>query len=269
MLGAVYKETLRQTWMQVLIWGAAFGALGILTIALVPDARGLAAMVELMESMPPFLVRMAGAGDDLAFMGTPEGFITVGFFGKALLFFAAYPVIMGLRVTINEEGNGTMDTLMSLPLLRWQMVLEKFTAYFTTLIMLVVLFLVCMIGGNALFDTGMSVEGLFNASIAIVPNMTFILAITTLAGAFIRERRQAVMVAVGFVIASFLVDTIGATAQGTILEQLRALSFFSYYDSTSVMQDGIVWAHVIVMFGLTALAIGASLWAFQRRDITV
>lgn len=60
---------------------------------------------------------------------TPEGIVAVSFFGKFALLFTAYPVVMGMRVTSNEEDDGILDVLLSLPVARWQVILEKFAAH--------------------------------------------------------------------------------------------------------------------------------------------
>jgi ABC-2 type transport system permease protein len=94
--------------------------------------------------MPPIILRAVGVGDDLNYFASPEGFVAVGFFGKTLLVLAAYPVVMGLRVTVNEEDSGTIDVLLSLPVARWRVILEKFLAYVVTLVVIVaVLYVSC------------------------------------------------------------------------------------------------------------------------------
>jgi ABC-2 type transport system permease protein len=267
MTGAIFKETLRRTWLQMFIWGVGFGLMGLLIIAMVPDATGLQAMMDLLDDFPPFLLRMAGVGDDLAYVGTPEGYIMVGFFGKVLLFFAVYPVLMGLRVTVNEENDGTMDMLLSLPVPRWQIIVEKFVAYFLSVIGVIAIFYVGLVIGNEISGIGLDMAAIGEASINIIPAMTFILALTTLIGAFIGDRRKAVIFAGSFVFASFMLDTAGATFKDSFLEALSFFSFFHYYDSIEVASNGTVWLNVIGLLIFSIGMIAAALWAFDRRDI--
>ena len=128
MIGAVFKETLKRTWLQMFYWGIGLAAMGTLVVLFVPMFKSLD-LVKMMDSLPEFMTGMLGI-QDKAVLGTPEGIIAVGFFGKVGFFFAVYPAVMGMRVTTNEEADGIMDILLSLPIPRWQMILEKFKKFF-------------------------------------------------------------------------------------------------------------------------------------------
>jgi putative exporter of polyketide antibiotics len=72
-----------------------------------------------------------------------------------------------------------------------------------------------------------------------------------------------------FVVGSYFVDFLGGAASGSLADALRALSFFSYYDATTVMQTGLNWGSVALLLGVTAALVAGALWFFQRRDVGV
>lgn len=269
MKGSVFKEILRQTWPQMLYWGVGLGLMGLFIIVIVPDAAGLQAMTDFFARMPPFLLQAVGVGDDISFLATPEGFVTVGFFGKTLTMLALYPVLVGLRVTLFEEDNGTMDMLLSLPVPRWQMVVEKFLAYTVTMLVIVILIFGGLWLGTQLVDYELNVGRLAVTSLNILPSMLLILAFTILMGALIRGKKLAIGITAAFVLGSFMLDTIGDMATGTFAENIRWISFFNYYDSTSVMKNGIVWGNVALLMAITVVLLGTSLYFFQRRDVGI
>ena len=43
---------------------------------------------------------------------------------------------MGMRVTANEEDSGILDVVLSLPVRRWQVMVEKIAAYLVTIVMI-------------------------------------------------------------------------------------------------------------------------------------
>lgn len=269
MRGAVLKEIFRQSWMQMLYWGLGLGLMGFFVVILVPDAAGLQAMKDFLARMPPFLLQAVGVGDDINYMASPEGFITIGFFGKTLTLLAVYPIIMGLRVTIFEEDNGTLDMLLSLPVPRWQVLVEKFLAYTVTLVVIAAMIFAGLGVGALMVDYDLDIGRLAVTSLNILPSMLLILAFTILVGAVIRGKKMAIGISAAFVMGSFMLNTIGEMARGSFAENLRLISFFSYYDSTSVMKHGIVWGNVGLLLVVAALMLGASLWFFQRRDVGI
>ena len=51
MIGAVFLETLKQTWKQMLYWGLGLSSMGLLVVVMVP-LFDMQAMKELLESFP-------------------------------------------------------------------------------------------------------------------------------------------------------------------------------------------------------------------------
>lgn len=269
MKGAIFKEILRQSWLQMLYWGGGLGLMGLFVVMIVPDAQGLQAMMDFFARLPPFLMQAVGVGDDITYLATPEGFITVGFFGKTLTMLAVYPIVMGLRVTVFEEDNGTMDMLLSLPIPRWQVLVEKFLAYTVTLIVIIALIFAGLWAGAQLVDYQLNVGRLALTTLNVLPSMLFILAFTIMIGAVIRGKKLAIGITAAFVMGSFMLDTIADMAMGSPAENIKWISFYNYYDSTSVMKSGIVWGNVGLLLAITVLMLGASLWLFQRRDVGI
>ncbi len=268
MVGAVFFETLRRTWQQTLYWGIGLGLMALVGVLAVPllDALDYA---KLLETLPPMLLQAAGIGDDMTFATTPEGMVALVFFGKFALFFVAYPVVMGMRVTTNEETDGILDVLLSLPVARARIILEKVAAYLLNMLFLTLIIFLGVWLGSRLIDiplhTGRLVESTFN----LLPTLTFVLAFTTFTGALLGQRPLALGVVTGFVLGSYMLDTIGGMAKESVVGSLRLLSFFSHYNPSGVMQYGLSWLTVAGLLALSAVLVAGAVWAFQRRDVGV
>jgi ABC-2 type transport system permease protein len=269
MNGSVFREIWRQTRVQALLWGLGLASMGFLVVLMIPDAKGLQQMKQLVETLPPLLIRAIGSGTDLDYVATPEGFIAIGFFGKTLLLLAAYPVITGLRVTVNEEHSGTLDILLSFPIARWRVLLEKFLAYALSILVITVLLFVGLWAGKTVTGINLDLGRIALTVLNTMPSMILILAFTIFIGSLMNNRRIAIAIATAFVLVSFMVDAIGQVAQGTFAEDLRALSFFRYYNSTHVMRYGLVWSDLLLLLGLATALLAASFVVFQRRDVGV
>lgn len=268
MIGAVFIETLKQTWKQMVYWGVGLAALALLVVIMVP-LFNMQDMRKLLESFPPVILAMVGVGSDLEIFATNEGFVAMGFFGKSALIFAVYPVVMGMRVTANEEDSGTMDVLLSLPLERARVIIEKFLAYGLSCVGVVVLIYLGLHLGVLMGGVDLDVGRLVEITFYLVPLMVFIMAATVLIAVMARRRSLALGIVTAFVIISYMLQTIGAAAEGTVAEPIGAISFLTYYNAGDILAQGFIWPHIAGYVALSVLLLLAALYRYERRDIGV
>lgn len=269
MPGVVFKETLRRHWRAMLLWGIGLAVLAASQVFALPDVTALQDYAKIVESLPPVFIQAIGGGD-AKFFATPAGYLASNYYGVALVFYAIYSVIVGLSITTGEEDRGTMDVVLGLPIPRWRLVVERLLAYALFMVCIVTLSFVGM-WASLLATPAMqiSTQRLLEATFNLLPGMLLVLAVTVLAGAALRNRGQAVRVAVIFLVGSYFVDFLGAAASGSIAATLRVFSYYHYYDSTGVMQHGMEWGNVLMLLVATVICAAAAVWFFQRRDISV
>ena len=267
MSGAVFRETLHRTFGQTLLWAAGLGFLAMTIVLIVPTVD-MMAFVGLLEGMPEFMRSALGVGDNAMVITTPEGFVAVGFFGKLALILAAYPVVMGLHVTANEEEDGILDMLLSMPVARWRVVVEKLAAFALSIVVIAVVVFVGMWLGTVITAVTLDLGLMAQLVVNVLPVLLLILALTALAGAVLRRRRDALAAATVFVLGSFMLDTIGSMGAGSLAENLRYLSVFSAANAVSVIQNGgLPWATIALLLAIALALSGGAVWAFQRRDV--
>ncbi len=269
MLGVIFNETLRRTAWQMLYWGLGLGILGLLMSMLIPlfDALQLA---EVLQTLPPVILALAGIDEQMTILATPEGILAVAFFTRFSIIFAAYPVVMGLRITANEEDDGILDVLLALPVPRWRVILERFLAYVVTIIVITLMVFAGLWVGAQLIEIELDLTRIAIALFASIPLLVTLLAFTAFSAALIPRRRPALAVATVFVVGSFVLDTVANMIHGaSISNVLAAVSVFSYFDVTAIVQTGLIWPHFFGLLIVAALLLIASLWLFQRRDVGV
>ena len=268
MIGSVFLETLKTTWKQMVYWGVGLAAMALLVVIMVP-LFNMQDMRKLLESFPPVILAMIGVGQELEIFATNEGFVAIGFFGKSALIFAVYPVVMGMRVTANEEDSGTMDVLLSLPVERARVVIEKFLAYAVSCIGVVLLIYLGLHLGVFLGGVELDVLRLLEVTFYLIPLMVFIMAATVLIGVLVRRRTVALGIVTAFVIASYMLQTIGLAAEGTVAESIGVVSFLTYYNAGDILSQGFIWPHIAGFVIGSAVLLAASLYRYERRDIGV
>ncbi len=268
MTGSVFIETLKQTWKQMVYWGVGLAAMALLIVLMAP-LFDMQQMASLLESFPPVILAMVGIGDDLAIFTTNEGFVAIGFFGKSALIFAVYPVVMGMRISANEEDDGTSDVLLSLPISRGQVMVEKFLAYAVSIVGVVVLIYLGLQAGVVLGGVELDVVGLAEVTFYLIPLMIFIMAATMLIAVLARRRTVALGLVTAFVIISYMLQTIGAAAEGTVAESVGAISFLTYYNAGEILSQGFIWPHIAGFAALSAVMLLAALNRYEQREIAV
>lgn len=268
MIGSVFVETLKTTWKQMVYWGVGLSAMGLLVVIMVP-LFDMQAMGKLLESFPPVILAMIGVGQDLEVFASNEGFVAIGFFGKSALIFAVYPVVMGMRITANEEDSGTMDVLLSLPVGRARVIIEKFLAYAVSCAGVVILIYLGLHLGVILGGVELDVLRLAEVTFYLIPLLVFIMAATMLIAVFARRRTVALGVVTAFVIVSYMLQTIGTAAEGTVAESVGAVSFLTYYNAGDILAQGFIWPHIAGFVILSGIMLLASLYRYERRDIGI
>ncbi len=267
MTGVVFMNTLRRNWRQILYWGLGIAILGYYVIVIVPNVDTLKQYADLFSRMPPIFIKAFGLSD-VAQLATPGGFLGLAFFSYMLLITASYAVIAGLSVTANEEDRGILDVLLSLPIPRWRIIVERLLAYTLILIgMLALTFLGLWYGASNTPGLSLDIGRLFLATANLLPTTLLVLAFTVLVGTVARSRSLAIGAATVFVVASYFIDFIGASASGTFMDSLRAISFYSWYNGGQIMFTGLEWSRVLLPLAVTLVLAAGSLWFFDRRDV--
>lgn len=264
----VFIETLRRNWRSTLFWGGGMALLGAYIMFAIPNVDALEQYARVVESLPPALLQMLGA-QDVSAIATPEGFVAFGFFSRVILLIAVYAVIAGLSLTANEEDQGIMDVMLSLPVPRWRIIVEKFAAYIIMVTVIALMSFVGLVIGLRFTSLQVDVAKLFIASINIIPPTLLLIAVTGFIATLVRRRSTALALAAVFVVLSYFINFIGAAASGTLAANLRFLSFFTYYDGEGIIQNGLSLLNVSILIGVSVGLIGGAVWFFNRRDVGI
>ncbi|MEO8611688.1 MAG: ABC transporter permease subunit [Chloroflexota bacterium] len=274
MSGTIFMETLRRNWRAAVYWGLGIASYAVLIILLIPNVDMLKSYADLVSKMPAGMLKMIGASDASA-IATPEGFLGFGFFTYTVMMLAVYAVVGGLGITANEEDQGILDLVISLPVPRWRIIVERLAAY---TVFVVVILVMCFVGlwlgvqitaSNPDAPFKIDMVKLLEGSLNLFPGTMLMLVFTAFVAAVVRHKGLATGITALVIIASYLLNFLGGSAKDTVAGQLNRLSLFSYIDSANVIQNGLVWGNILLLLMVTALLWIGSVWFFQRRDVGV
>ena len=266
MLRNIILKTLRDRRRSLLFWGLGLVALAAIMVAFYPVIRDATFISEYLESFPEeFMALFAGEVVDYT---SAEGFL------NGELFFLMYPLLLlvfaigfGSDAVAGEEERGSLDLLLSNPLNRWRLVLEKFTAMAVCTMLLTIVFWATLAIGGAAIDMGLNLLRL-----AAVCFSGFLLAIAfgavALAMGCARGKRGLSMGVAGALgVYGYMLNALAPLIDW--LEPFQVASPFYYYIDANPLSNGLDPLHAAVLIGLTVFFLGIAIIAFERRDLAV
>ncbi len=264
-VGVVFRQALRDSRRGIIGWSlgmALFFAFMLLFYPLI--MQKMEAFAAFMEN--PLVVALLGGETDFA---TPEGYVGVYVLTYMPLVLAFYLVVLALGITAGEEERGTADILLSAPVPRWRVIVEKYLALVViTIIVMVATYLGVLLGMAVTPELQISLSRLAEAFIAQLPLNLLIAAVALLFSTITRSRGTAGALVGTVVVVSYFLNTLVAMGDQSI-QWMRKFSMFSYVGTTSVLKNGIVWGDFVVLTVATLVLFGLALWFFQRRDLAV
>lgn len=262
--GTVLRQALRDQRRAVLAIGISGALLAFWVVAAFPMFKDFEFLNQFLE-IPFFSAILGDVGD----YTTPQGFIGSEFFGFMPLFLAFYTVYVGLSIFSTDENTGRLDVLLSTPLPRWQLLVEKSLAVIVNyLVVLAVMFAGFVVALALSTDVDISLLRLGEGVLNLLPIMLLMTMLPLLLAVALRRVGHVAGVAGVIIIASWLVTSLSDLAPD-VLGRVQALSMFTYYNSYSVLVDGLRLGDLVVLMVISAVMFALSLVLFQRRDLSV
>ena len=266
MLRNVFLKTLRDQRRSLLWWGIGVVLLAVVTVAFYPSIANAPGFDSILDEMPEAFARaFLGEVTDLT---SPEGYLNSQLFVFFVpLLFLAFAAARGSSAIAGEEESGTLDLLLSYPVERWRVAVDKFAAIIvTTLVLASVFWLALAVGVVAI---GMEVSLLRLAEITLSAALLGLVfgALAMALGCGTGKRGLSIGVTSAAGAAAYFLNALAPLVDA--LEPARKLSPFYYYSSTDPLTNGMDPGHVAVLIGLTVALVAVALVLFRRRDLAV
>ena len=219
--------------------------------------------INIFATFPDALVAMIGGVD----MGTPTGFLT----GENFALVGPIAIIVlcasiGARALAGEEEDRTMELLLSNPISRSHVVLEKAAAMVGYAIGFgLVTFVGTWIGVWLAGLDEVSVGGIASVSLLLTLFGLVYGGVALAASAASGRRRVATMVTTGVGLVTWFVFSFFPLSE--TFEPLVVLSPFDWYLGSDPLLNGMDWGGAALLLGAFLALVGVSLPLFQRRDL--
>jgi ABC-2 type transport system permease protein len=265
MLRSVFTKSLWERRRNLAWWSVGVAALVAITVAFYPSVRDSAADFEQMLEQLPEGLRALFVGN-VADITSPVGYLNSQLFasnGPILLL--VFAIGAGSRAIAGEEERGTLDLLLSLPISRRSVLVQKFAS---TAVELAVL---CGILWLSTAASGPPLElDVPPSDLAAAVGMMYLFAlgmgtITLAVGCGTGRRGVAIGVGSAVAVASFLLSSLAPLADAT--EPLQKASPFYYASGATPLANGFDPVHGALLVAIVVVALAAATWAFGRRDL--
>jgi ABC-2 type transport system permease protein len=213
-------------------------------------------------SLPPTLMALFGGGN----LSTAEGFYQIEIFGMmAPAAVMVATIAIGARALAGEEQNRTMGLLLSNPVSRSSVVMQKVVAMVIEGIAVGASIFIGVWLGSIIGGLGMSAGNIAAASLLATLLGLAIGALALALGAATGRVRVAVYGAIGVALISHVLNAFLPLNAST--EGLTRWTPFGYYLNSDPLANGMDWWHGAVLLVLTLVLIGLSVVWFQNRDL--
>ena len=264
MLNSVLLKTLRDQRRAFLWWCVGLSAINVITVLLFPSVADVPEIEDIRETMPEAISRLFVGG--ITSLTSPEGYLNSQLFIAALpIVFLIFTIGRGTGAIAGEEDRGTLDLLLSLPIRRSRVVLEKFAAMVAATLALGLVSWLSMAASALAIDMEISYARLGEVTLSCA---LLALAFGTMAlalGCAKGSRGLCMGVTSALAIAAYLVNALAPLAE--LLEPTQKFSPFYLYIGADPLLSGLNFVHAGALAGLTAASLGVGLVLFGRRDL--
>lgn len=262
-MNSVYIKTLRDKRAFIIGWFIGFSALAALMVAFYPSMHQEGTIDQLVATMPDAFKGLVGNLADLQQFDT---YLASQLFDiRVSLLAGIMAIVLALGLTVGEEEKGQLRTVLSLPISRVSLLLQKWLAMASIMFITLLGLVVAVYALQATVDASIAL-----ATMARLFFMTWLVLLTVATVAFAAamitgKRSIAMLVGVIVMAGSFIVSTFGTSVDW--LKDYEWLSLFHYFPASEVVRDGIEMNNVIVLASITITLLLVALLTFRYRDV--
>ncbi|MEZ5174950.1 MAG: ABC transporter permease subunit [Acidimicrobiia bacterium] len=263
MFHSVFTKAIWDRRVSLAGWTLGTAAITLVVVAVYPLLAASPDMQDIISDLPPGVLGVLGFD--------PETFLTGAGFLQGELYSLIGPVmVIGLGAsaaagaTAREEQEGTMDTLLAMPISRTSILLHKSSVVALSVAVVPATMGLVMVATNPLFDLELGIRGIVAANLGLaglgLVFAGFALAVGAFSGSVPMTTGTTLLVAVAAWFASAFRGIFGW------LDVPAKVSPFSWYSDNLPLLNGVPVSFVWLV-AVTAGFVVSAVMLFQRRDI--
>lgn len=265
MLRNVFVKSLRDLRRSFAWWTVGLTGYVALIASVYPTVRDNPDLEKLVQSYPEALKAFIAFGGQFDFTSAP------GYLGSELFSFMMPALFLvasvghGAGTLAGEEERGTIDLLLSAPLSRTRIALEKLAAMCVELVGLgLVLWLALWVAAKT-FSMDVSGANLGAATALLVALALAYGAIAFMVAAGTGRKTLAIGMTVALAVTAYLVDSLASLVE--VLQPFQKATPFYHYAAADPLHEGLDPWHTLFLVAVGAVAAAVGVLLFERRDL--
>lgn len=258
----ILAKALRDRRRATIVWSIGLASLTALIFLYWPTVKSNPELDRFLRGLPEGVRAITGR----ASFTTPAGYLNGELFSLMLpLLLLVVAIGMGARAIAGEEERGTLELLLSAPVTRRRVLLEKVAAGLVVLSVLGVVLFASLLVGARVADMDIGAGRLAAATLSVIALSLPFGALALALGCATGARGTAIGPTVAVAAAMYLLNSLAPLS--ATLKPYRVLSPFEWYGSEAVLASGARWGH-LALLAATAVALTAlAALLFERRDV--
>lgn len=260
-------QYIKNSWKGTLILLLAFIGLVVMVISIYPTVKESSGIVEFIETLPePFLAFFGVTDLDISLL---EGYLNVELYQWFwALFLGFYFVFISSSLISKEIESKTIDMLLSNPISRRRLVLEKFLGLAPAIILINIATPIVVLGCAKYINETINVTYLFYTHFASVLYLCAVCALGLLFSVIFDETRRANVLAMVVIFVMYFMNTLSHLSEK--YSAIGKISISHYYDPGEILvHHNIEVTDTVILFFITAVLLMAAVIYFEKRDIAI
>jgi ABC-2 type transport system permease protein len=262
-MSTVLIKTLRDQKVSGPIWIAGVLAISAYVMMLYPIIANDPNLTSFIQNLPQAMKAIFGGQLDYS---TANSFLSAQLYSViAPIILIVYGVSQGVGAIAGEEERGTLGLLLSCPVPRRSVLLQKAAAMAAGVAALAATLWAGLLFFGMVRGVSIDVSGLAYGTLSLALVSLFFGAMGLAVGAATGRRGVATGAVVGFAVATYLLNAFLNLVDW--LWVARFITPFYYYSGNAPLTHGLSVSHALVLSGAVIVLIAASVWGFERRDL--
>lgn len=261
----LFLKTIYDKRIFIIAWSLSLAFFAYLMLLFFPAFKD-SGLDQLLAALPPELKSLKGLIGDIGALSTPSGYLAGQFFDIRMpMFISVFSVILAVGLSVKDEEDGYIRTLLALPLSRIKLLFGKLIA----IIVICVVTTIATVAGLYLgaWSVNVSLDWIVVSNLSLVMLLLSICMTTLVYCIGLATGKRGVTMGLGIFVGagSFLLTTFAKSVDW--LQPYEKVSLFHYFPTADIVKNGISIWDVAVLVGITILSILLAVMLFRRRDV--
>ncbi|MCZ7531827.1 MAG: ABC transporter permease subunit [Acidimicrobiia bacterium] len=264
MVGSIFSKALRDRRLSLIGWATGTVVLTLAVVAVYPLVVASSDLQRFITDFPPEVMDLFGID--------PATFLTGAGFLQGQLYTLIGPImVIGLGATAaagataREEKTGTMDMLLSMPVSRTSVMLQKSAVVAVSVLIIPTTMALVMAATNPIFDLELSINGIIAANLGLAGLGLTFAAFALMIAAFSGSAPMTTGITLLVAVLSWFTSAFNGIFEW--LEIPSKISPFSWYAEDFPLLGGFPVSFLWLGIGIVAL-VTAGVTLFAHRDIS-